>query len=165
MTVDLPDDLIEIHDSELDAGAILAQIRERIERRRQELGYDRRTFPEFGAAVYPEEPDDIPYDPSLHHHLRLLNREFAEIQTEPAMSSSPATRLPILGRLWQLVRGEAHSLVLFYVNRAVAHQKRVNRHLVSVLNRMVAMSQLQQRTIAALRQELEELKRSAGDPT
>ncbi len=156
--VNIPDDLIEIHDPEIDPGQIMDQIRERIRRRREELGYERRTFPTFGATAYPGEPADMPYDPDLYHHLRLVNETFAPIDTRPVLASSPSTRVPILGRLWQRIRGEAHNLVLFYVNRAVAHQTDVNRHLISVINRLTALSQEQQRAMAALRKEVESLK-------
>jgi hypothetical protein len=152
------DDLIEIQDPEIDASSILAQIRERIQARRAELGYDQRTFPTFGTAVYPGEPEDLPFDADLHHHLRLVNGSFARIETGADLAPSQATRLPVIGRLWKLVRGQLHSLVLFYVNRAVAHQTSVNRHLVSVLNRMEALNQEQQRTIIKLQKELAQLR-------
>lgn len=155
--IEIPDNLFEIHDPEIDPHQIMEQIRERIRRRREELGYEKRTFPTFGAAAYPGEPDDIPYDPDLHHHLRLANEMYAQVEVGAVLAPSPATRIPVLGRLWQLVRSEAHNLVLFYVNRAIAHQTDVNRHLVSVLNRLTALSQEQQRTIMALQAEIEAL--------
>ncbi len=155
-----PDGLLEIQDPEIDLDAIMAEIRQRIIRRRAELGYDRRTFPTFGAAAYPGVPEDIDYDTDLYHYLRLANETFAAAETAPLLAPSPATRIPILGKVWQIIRGSAHSLVLFYVNRAVAHQTTVNSHLVSTLNRMAVVMAQQQRTIQALQAELESLRRT-----
>ncbi len=158
MSTDPLHDLIEIDDPEIDPAQIMGQIRERIRRRRTEMGYDRPAFPTFGAAAYPGEPGEVGYDADLYHHLWLLNKEYAQIETTPNLASSPATRLPIIGSLWQKVRGQVHALVLFYVNRAVIHQAHVNRHLVNVLNRMTLLYQTQQQTISALQSEVEKLR-------
>jgi ABC-type polysaccharide/polyol phosphate export permease len=80
------------------------------------------------------------------------------VATEPILASSPATRIPVLGRLWQLIRGGAHTLVLFYVNRAVSHQTMTNNYLVSVLNRLTVVVEEQQRTIAKLQAEVAALR-------
>lgn len=154
-TADLPpDDLIEIHDPELDPQAIMAEIRRRIQKRRLEAGYDARTFPAFGSAlVCPEPPEGMPYSPDLYHHLRQANALYSEVETGPILAPSPATRVPVLGRIWKLIRQQAHSLVLFYVNRSVGHQVKVNRHLVSVLNQLTEENQALQRRIIALEAE------------
>ena len=149
------DTLIEIHDPEIDPPAIMAEIRRRIVQRRSELGYAHRAFPNYGAAVYQGEPADIAYDKDLHYFLRLANATFADAETEPVLADSPATRVPVLGRLWRMIRGGAHNLVLFYVNRAVTHQTSVNGHLVSALNRLTAVVEDQQRTINRLQAELD----------
>jgi hypothetical protein len=151
--------VIEIQDPQIDPDKIMEEIRVRIARRRAELGYDQRSFPTFGAASYSGPPQDIAYDADLHHYLRLANENYAEVSTDAVLSPSPATSLPVLGRLWQLIRGGAHGLVLFYVNRAVAHQTNVNRHLISVLNRMTAVLDEQQRTIHRLQAEIDTLRR------
>jgi len=154
-TADLPpDDLIEIHDPEIDPQAIMADIRRRIQKRRQEVGYDNRTFPAFGAAmVCPESPEDMPYNPDLYHHLRQVNALYSEVETTTILAPSPATRVPILGRFWKLIREQAHGLVLFYVNRSVGHQVKVNRHLVSILNQLTEENQALQRRIMVLEAE------------
>ena len=156
--MEIPDSLIEIHDPEIDPAQIMEQIRDRIRRRREELGHEQRVFPAFGAAACPGEPDDVPYDPDLYYHLRLANEVYTRAETAATLTPSLATRMPVLGRLWRLIRGEAHNLVLFYVNRAIAHQTSVNRHLVSALNRLTALSQEQQRTIVALQEEIAALR-------
>ena len=78
MNPDIPDDLIEIHDPDIDLDQIMDQIRERIIRRREELGYPRQTFPTFGAAAYPGEPEGIDFDADLYHHLRKANDLYSE---------------------------------------------------------------------------------------
>jgi hypothetical protein len=159
MDIEIPDDLIEIYDPEVDPAQIIERIRERVRKRREELGYEQRTFPTFGVTSYPGEPDDIPYDYDLYYHLRLANEAYIQVETDAVLAPSPATRIPIVGRLWQLVRGEVHNLVLFYVNRVIAHQTDVNRHLIGVLNCLTRLSQEQQRTIASLEAEIEALRR------
>lgn len=149
------DNMIEIDDPEIDPAAIMTEIRRRIVARRRELGYDHRAFPSYGAANYQGEPDDIPYDQDLHYFLRLVNASFAEAETEPMLADSPATRVPVLGRLWSMIRGGAHNLVLFYVNRMITHQTSVNGYLVSALNRLTVVVEEQQRTIQRLQAELD----------
>jgi hypothetical protein len=153
--------LIEIHDPEIDPEAIMETIRQRIEQRRAELGPDDIVFPMFGGAPYPPLSPGGAYDVDLRHYLRLANDSFVDIETEPVLAPSPATAVPVLGRLWQQIRGGAHQLVLFYVNRAVAQQTGVNRHLVSALNRLTALVEEQQRTIDRLQAEIEALRRRA----
>ena len=156
--VDLPDHLFEIQDPEVNLEDIMAQIRQRLAKRRKEFGYDRRTFPTFGVAAFPGAPDDLTYDPTLYHYLRLVNDSYSLIETAPNLAESPATRIPVLGRLWQLIRAHAHSLVLFYVNRNIAQQVNINRHMVSTLNRLTALSQEQQREIIRLKEEVAALR-------
>jgi len=151
-------ELFVIHDSEVNMGEIMAQIRQRIEERRRIYARDRQVFPTFGAATFPCEPEDGDYDVTLFQHLRLANETYAERETKSTLASSPATRVPVLGRLWQIIRSEAHSLVLFYVNRSLTAQVNVDRHIISALNRLTAQLQDQRREIEALRAELAALR-------
>jgi hypothetical protein len=155
-TADLPtDDLIEINDPEIDPQAIMTEIRQRIQERRASAGYDNRTFPAFGAAmICPEPPDGLPYSPDLYHHLRQVNSLYSEVETTSILAPSPATRVPILGRFWKLIREQAHGLVLFYVNRSLGHQVKVNRHLVSIVNALTEENQDLQRRLTALEGEV-----------
>ena len=151
------DDIIEIHDPDIDPDAIMNEIRARIRQRRQELGYEKRTFPSF-ATTYPTEPDDLEYDPNLYHHLRLANEQYTEASTEILLAPSPATRVPILGALWRQIRHGAHNLVIFYVNRAITHEVNVNRHLITVLNSLTTQVEEQQRAIQSLQADLAALR-------
>ena len=155
MKTDIPDDLIEIHDPEIEPSEIVAQIRERIRARREVLGYPQRQFPTFGTAAYPAEMEKEDADADLAYHLRRANDLYYDLGIEPALSPSPATRLPLLGRLWALVRRETHNLVLFYVGKLARQQLAVNRHTVSTLNRMAVQLHEQRNQLEALREETE----------
>ncbi len=150
------DEILEIHDPELDPQVIMAEIRQRIQNRRVELGYEERTFPSFGDAVpYPEPPKDLPYSADLYHHLRQANILYDEVETEPILAHSAALRVPVFGALWKLIRQQAHSLVLYYVNRGLAHQVVVDRHLISVLNQIVVENEALKRLVTTLKEQVE----------
>jgi hypothetical protein len=144
------DDWLILHDPHVSDAQILATLRERVASRRAALGVDNRRFPQFGMTPLPDEPIDAA-DPELYQQLRLLNEIFADAPTEPVLASSPATNLPVIGKLWATIRAQAHALVLFYVNRHLAHTIDVNRNLVSAMNLLVRLSDEQAREIAALK--------------
>ncbi|MFN2116989.1 MAG: hypothetical protein ACK2U0_04615 [Candidatus Promineifilaceae bacterium] len=157
---DLPsNDLIEIHDPEIDPEAIMAEIRARIQERRQELGYVKPQFSSYGGTLLPDRPDDIPYDPELFDHLELVNEKYTMVPSESDLQPSPATRVPILGPLWTMIREQAHGLVLFYTNRMASHQTGVNQEFVSILNGLTSLSMNQQRKIEKLEIELEAVRK------
>ncbi len=159
MPGELPaDDLIEIRDPEIDAAAIMATVRDRIQQRRKELGYEPRKFPTFGGAQFPGRPEDLPYDPDYYDHLELANELYLQVETEADLQVSSATRTPGLGRIWSSVREQAHALVLFYVNRSISHQTGVNREIIGVLNKLTEINVEQQRKLARLEKELQELR-------
>ena len=140
----------------------MEQIRRRIQLRREKLGYPRQTFPTFGAAAYPGEPEEEPYDPDLYYHLRRANEHYYELGVGALFTPSPWSHWPVVGPLWDRIRREAHNLVLFYLNRLAQRQVTVNRHLVSTLNRMAVEIQEQQRRIQALEEEVQRLQGERG---
>lgn len=161
---------LEIHDSEMSGEGLEAVVEERVRARRARLGVVERVFPVFGTAVpCPEQPANLDHPPALYHHLRQANGLYGRPETGPVLVASPATRVPVLGRLWGMIREQAHGLVLFYVNRALAHQTAINRHTISALNQLTLISQEQQRTIARLEEEIgrlrEELKHGGTEDT
>lgn len=155
------EDFIEIQDPEIDPAQIMEQIRERIRRRREELGYPRKVFPTFGAAAYPGEPEGEEHDPDLYYYLRQANEHYYQLGVELILVPSPRSRIPLIGPLLDRIRREAHNLVLFYVNKLAQRQVAVNRYLVSTLNRMAVQIQEQQRRIQALQEELQKLREKA----
>lgn len=154
---DISNDLIVINDPELNPAQIMDQIRTRIRLRREELGYPRQEFPTF-MADYPGEPEGEAYDVDLYHHLRLANRSYYQLGIEMVLVPSSRSRIPLIGKLWDWLRYEAHSLVLFYVNKLAQRQVTVNRYLVSTLNRIVVHLQEQQRQIRSLENEVKVLR-------
>ncbi len=151
---------LQIHDKKIDSEALVTEVERRVEERRAELGVSHIVFPTFGhISTYPEPPlDEAPYNPNLYYYLKQANRESSS-GVEPVLVPSPATRVPILGRLWQLVRAEFHQLVLFYVNKSVSEQNKLNINVISTLNELTRVTQLQQAEIDKLRAELRSLKR------
>jgi hypothetical protein len=155
---DVPNDLIEIHDPQINVEEIMVHIRETMAQRRRELGYEQINFLYYGGFVIPDRPDDIPYDANLYYHLEIANKMYTEVSTEPVLVPSPATLVPIVGRLWQFIRYQAHNLVLFYVNRSIQQQVNLHRHLLYVLNLLTAENQKQQHEILKLKDKLAHLR-------
>lgn len=99
---------------------------------------NRLNIPHYGAvASLPSQPKSRPELSELFQHLTQVNRLYTQFDTEPNLSDSPATKIPVAGSLWQKIRGGAHQLVLFYVNRYGSQQNELNSHLISVLNHLV----------------------------
>ncbi|MGC9522839.1 MAG: hypothetical protein ACP5HG_13275 [Anaerolineae bacterium] len=145
-------ELLKINDPEIDIDEIMEEIRDRIRHRRKEQGEPRTLFPSFGVATYPGEPDREDFDVDLYYHLRKANELYWQRDLEPVLAPSVATRIPVIGPLWRKVRREAHNLVLFYVNRLARQEIYLEKHLVSVVNRLAAQ-------VEAQRAEIEELRR------
>ncbi len=153
---------IVIEDTAVSAAALEAQIEERVQMRRQQLGRVNPDFPSFGFVAEMPRPPYPGANATLYYHLRQVN-EMETAVTTLVLAPSPATRLPLLGRLWGLIRQQVHELVLFYVNRSGARQARLENHLVSLLNEQTRLLQLQQVEIEALRQRLAELETAPED--
>ncbi len=154
-----PEYWLEIHDSEISSAELAAEVERRVLKRRAEQGVIQPVFPTFGfISDYPEPPVGQPYNPNLYYHLRRAN-EMPPPNMEPLLAASPATRVPVLGGLWQRVRGQVHALVLFYVNRLASHDAQLNNHLISALNELTRLTQAQEAEITALRTEIQALKR------
>jgi hypothetical protein len=62
--------------------------------------------------------------------------------------------VPVLGRLWQRVRSQAHQLVLFYVNRQAAQATKAQYELLAALQALAVESARQREAIAQLEQTL-----------
>lgn len=120
-------------------------------------------YPAFGyLSPMPQPPESGVASKTLYHHLRHLN-EMDAPDTSPILYASPATKVPILGRLWGMIREQAHGLVLFYVNRGVAHETAVNTHTLNTLNEITRLIQSQQEEIVRLQEEVARLQNGGGD--
>lgn len=157
-TEPVPDDLLEIRGEDIDQQEVMTRVADRVTERRSDIGFSQVRFPSYAGVPYPGTPDQVNYDPDLYHHLRLANKNYLEVETDPVLETSPATRIPVIGYLWRLVRLHAHNLVLFYVNRAVRHEVNVNRYIISVLNSLAIANQDQREVITALKAEVDDLR-------
>lgn len=146
---------LTLYDDQITAAELEAAVAERVHQ--PPLNQRPPDFPTYGtAARVPALPADFSAALALYHHLRLANNLYAQAATEPLLADSAATQMPVVGRLWKLVRRQAHGLILFYVNRHVAHQTVVNSHLVHTLNEMTRLVAHQQAQIAALQTQLDQ---------
>lgn len=142
---------IVIHDEQISSEELVAEVERRTAQRRAALGRVNLVFPTFGhVSTFPEPPPDEHVNPHLYYYLKQANRTPSPA-VEPMLAPSPATRMPVVGRIWRQVRGEVHNLVLFYVNRAVRDQNALNVNLISALNEMTRVIQEQQAEIEELR--------------
>lgn len=165
MPLDMPSDrFVRLKDSELTSAELTRLIRERLASRGA-AGEADIDLPKYGATgVPPDPPGDRPYNFSLYHHLHLLNGRYAALDTEPNLAPSPATRVPLLGSLWKLIRRQMHTLVLFYVNRLGEHQTDINQYLVQVVNGLTAENDALAQRVSALEARLAALEDSTPDP-
>lgn len=145
---------VAIEDKEIDPEQIMSVIRERLAYVRGDKAYDGQSYPAYGAATYPDKPDDILYDVQLYHHLDLANREQSQIGTNFDFKENAFSRLPIIGNLWRRLQMNLHGPALHYANRVAERQAVINGELVTVLNMLLADNQGQQREINALKEEL-----------
>jgi hypothetical protein len=149
---------IVIHDEHLSSEELVREVERRVARRRAQLGDVSLVFPTFGyVSDFPVVPLEKRVSPHLYYYLEQANK-MPPPSVEPQLAPSPATRTPIFGRLWQRVRGEMHNLILFYVNKSVRDQNRVNASLISTLNEMTRVIQDQKAEIEALRAEVRRLE-------
>jgi hypothetical protein len=147
---------IVIEDEELTAAALETAVENRVAQRRTALGQPPSLdLPMFGYTS--PMPERITTSKTLYHHLRQLN-EMEPPDTTSILAPSSATKVPILGRLWATIREQAHQLVLFYVNRALAYETVINNHKLSTLNELARLTESQQAEIRRLQEEVEYLK-------
>jgi len=159
----LPDsDFVTLQDEQVSPAALVAEIRQRLAQRYPEGDAEAVSFPAYELADAPPDfPPDIPYSFSLYYHLQRAYELYPAADTAPLLAPSPATRVPLLGRLWVQVRREAHNLILFYVNRHLAHETAVNRHLIAAMSELTRQLEAQQRRVADLEAHIAHLEQES----
>ncbi len=160
MADDSLSDVIEIRDPEIDAEAIMRQIREGIRKRRAEaeargLDYDAL------ASGLPLPGTSTRLDDHLRAELRRMLASHDRIRV--GLSLTPS-RLPLVAPLVQRIRTALHHLVIYYVNMLAGQQARFNESVARVLVGLVReleaaptaieLEMLRQE-VAALRERLE----------
>jgi hypothetical protein len=123
--------LIEAPD--LDAEAIMQQIRARIRARRAEAQAKGFDFEAYADGLYPV-PTDAVLSRDVHEAVRHLGLGYDKVNVEMALTE---TRLPLVRGLVQRLRFALHELVLFYVNRLAARQIRFNQQTARALASLV----------------------------
>lgn len=146
---------ITIEDPKLSSEALAARVEAQLAQRRQQLGPVTQRFPDFQAQ--PSEVDVEDSGEALQEALRQL-QTLPPPPTQAALAPSLVTRLPLLGRLWRLIRGQTHELVLFYVNRQLAHQTKTNHLVFTALRAMRTQLAQQKAHRAALESRLTTLE-------
>ncbi|MFN2187782.1 MAG: hypothetical protein ACK2T3_03385 [Candidatus Promineifilaceae bacterium] len=158
---ELSPDLLDIHADDVDQDELISRVADGLAKRREQYGEFDIRFPSYEGSAYPGIPENGPFDADLHHHLKMVNEEYLDVEMGANLALSPAARIPIIGGLWRLIRAQAHELVLFYVNRSVRHNIRVNGHFVTILNSLTRSNDELQQRVLQLEKDLEEMRSRA----
>jgi len=141
-----------IEGSDIDAEAIMQQIRARIRARRAEAKARGLDFEAYADGLYPLSPDAT-LSRDLHEAVRRLGLGYDKVSVELALTE---TRLPLIRGLVQRVRAAFHALVLFYVNRLAARQIQVNEQTTRALTALVRDLEAEVTDLRARLTELEQ---------
>ena len=145
--------LIQVRDPAIDTDAVMARLQDRMGER---YGKHPPELPDFELPALPRVQDA-----TLRYHLEQAHATHDQVWVQMSVFPSAATQLPILGRLWRLIREQAHRLILYYLEMAISKQIGFNRHVVGIASRLAAAQeetvQLREE-IAELRQQLRELQ-------
>ena len=133
MTDAEPTDSFTIEGSDIDAEAIMQEIRARIRARRAEARAQGLDFQAYADGLYPLPPDAV-FGRDLYEAVRYVSLGYDKVGVEMALTE---TRLPLIGGLVHRLRAALHEVVLFYVNRLASRQVRVNEQMARTLTLLV----------------------------
>ena len=156
MANDNLEEIVEIRDSEIDAEAIMRQIRENIRRRRSDAEAQGLDYEAFVEGLY-ASPDATRFDRSLYYDLRWMSMGYYKIGVGLSLTES---RTPLIAPLVQRVRSALHHLVIFYTNMLAGRQARFNEYVVRALTGVVKSLEQDPTPgeVESLRQEIAELR-------
>jgi hypothetical protein len=140
-----------IEGNDIDAEAIMQEIRMRIRARRAEARSRGLDFEAYADGLYPLPPDAV-FSRDLYEAVRYVGLGYDKVGVEMALTE---TRLPLIGRLGHRLRAALHAVVLFYVNRLAARQVRVNEQVARTLTTLVHDLEAEIRDLRARLAELE----------
>jgi hypothetical protein len=148
--------IIEIRDSEIDAQAIMRQIRENMRQRRSMAEAQGLDYEAFAQGLY-ASPESARFDRSLYYDLRWLSTSYHKIGVGLSLTES---RIPLVAPLVQRVRAALHHLVIFYTNKLAGRQTRFNEYVVRALTGLVKELEKEPAPgeVEALRREIVELR-------
>jgi len=125
----MTDTPFDLEAPDLDAEAIMREIRARIRERRAEAKARGLDFEAYADGLYPVLPDAL-FGRDLYEAVRYVGLGWDKVGVDMALTES---HLPLIGGLVQRLRAALHELVLFYVNRLAARQVRVNEQTARAL--------------------------------
>lgn len=131
-----PDDRVDafgLEAPDLDAEAIMQEIRARVRARRAEARARGLDWEAYADGLYPLPPDAV-LSRDLHEAVRRAGLGYDKVPVDMALTE---TRLPLVGGLARRLRAALHELVLFYVNRLAARQVRFNEQAARALAALV----------------------------
>ena len=148
--------IIEIRDPEIDAEAIMRQIRENIRQRRSAAEAHGLDYEAFAEGLY-ASPDTARFDRSLYYDLRWMSVGYYKIGVGLSLTES---RIPLVAPLVQRIRAALHQVVIYYTNMLAGQQARFNEYVVRALTGLVKALEEDPTPgeIEALRQEVAELR-------
>lgn len=149
-------------EGEIDVTEIMQRIKERIHQERQLKDYDSATLPTFIPAATPQKSTYHRDAEALQSHLQHLQQYQEPVAINPNLSDSTVAKWPIIGPLWHKIRQQAHHLVLFYVNRVIAEQSAVNKHLVRSLDLLTKQNLLLKQQLNDLQDEIATLQKQVN---
>ena len=133
MSNDDVSEIVEIRDSEIDAEAIMRQIRESIRKRRAHAEAQGIDYAAFVDGTYVSQ-EGRRFDADLYYELRRISISCDKLGVDLSLTEP---RLPLIGPLVQRVRTALHYLVIYYVNILARQQVRVNEHMMRALTALV----------------------------
>lgn len=145
---------LKITDSEWDSERLVAEVERRTRQRNAQHGALNPTFPTMSSDGLQLPPATEQIAPQLYQQLKALQGR-KPVETEVFLAESPATGIPVIGRIWRTVRRSLHELVLFYVNRLVRDQAQRETHLLNIVNELTRLTIQQEQEIIRLRQEVQ----------
>jgi hypothetical protein len=153
--------VIEWRDPELDAEAIMREIRKRIRQRRAQAEAQGLDFDAIAQGEAGEQAAGR-FSRELYSGLRQMRLSYNKVNVGPVLT---ATRIPLVGKLVQAVRAQLHQLVLFYVNMLGSRQSLFNQQVVETTTKLVKEldNQNDRDEIAALRARVEQLEKRLDD--
>ena len=129
----MTDTPFDLEAPDLDAEAIMREIRARIRERRTEAKARGLDFEAYADGLYPVPPDAL-FSRDLYEAVRYVGLGWDKVGVEKVLTES---RLPLIGGLVQRLRAALHDLVLFYVNRLAVRQIRFNEQTARALTTLV----------------------------
>ena len=140
-----------IEGDEIDAEAIMKEIRTRIRARRAKAESQGLDFEAYADGLYPLPPNAV-FSRDLYEAVRYVGLGYDKVGVEMALTE---TRLPLIGGLGHRLRAALHQVVLFYVNRLAARQVRVNEQMARTLTMLVHDLETEIRDLRARLAQLE----------